>query len=203
MKKFVSLLKKKGACSEGLDFALAHADAKTAWEACTNPDYMLWALAEFDLVDDKKHRLFACWCARHTPIGNGKTNWDLLTDERSRNAVIVAQRFANGDATQEELSAAWAAARAAARSAARSAWAASARSAWAAESAESAAESAWARSAWAAESAESAAASAWAAAESAAESAASAAQAKALRDIYGFPFESVLASRRKQKGAPA
>jgi hypothetical protein len=181
MKKFVSLLKKKGACSEGLDFALAHADAKTAWEACTNPDYMLWALAEFDLVDDKKHRLFACWCARHTPIGNGKTNWDLLTDERSRNAVIVAQRFANGDATQEELSAAWAAARAAARSA----------------------ESASARSAWAAESAESAAASAWAAAESAAESAASAAQAKALRDIYGFPFESVLASRRKQKGAPA
>jgi hypothetical protein len=154
MKKFVSLLKKKGACSEGLDFALVYADAKAAWEACTNPEYMLWAIAEFDLVDDKKHRLFACWCARHTPVGNGKTNWDLLTDERSRNAVIVAERFANGEATNEEL--------AAARDAA-----------------------------WAA---------AWAAARDAARDAAWDAQAKALRDIYGFPFEAVLASKRKKKG---
>jgi len=67
-------------------------------------------------------RLFACFCVRSTPIGNGKTAWDLLTDERSRNAVIVAERFANDEATAEESEAArgsaWGAAMGSARGAA-------------------------------------------------------------------------------------
>jgi hypothetical protein len=52
--------------------------------------------------DDKSARLFACWCVRQI--------WHLLEDERSKNAVIVAEKYANGEATQEELDAAWAAA---------------------------------------------------------------------------------------------
>ena len=65
-------------------------------------------------------RLWACWCVRQ--------QWHLLTDERSRNAVDVAERFTRGEATQEALAAARAAAwdaarasRAAARDAARAA----------------------------------------------------------------------------------
>ena len=50
-------------------------------------------------------RLWACWCVRQ--------KWHLLTDERSRNAVDVAERFARGEATQEALVAAWGAANAA------------------------------------------------------------------------------------------
>jgi hypothetical protein len=51
-------------------------------------------------------RSFACWCVRETPLASGRKVWDLLVDERSRNAVVVAELFANGDATREELQAA-------------------------------------------------------------------------------------------------
>jgi hypothetical protein len=47
-----------------------------------------------------------------------------LTDERSRTAVEVAERFADGNATEEELDAARTAAWAAARAAGDAAWAA-------------------------------------------------------------------------------
>ena len=116
---------------------------------------VLWmANAERDL------RLFACWCVRSTPLRDGRVAWDLLTDERSRTAVEVAERFAVGKATKDELDAAWAAARSAAWAAraARAAWAAAgdaawvtARSAaWAAGAARAAARDAAGDAAWAA-----------------------------------------------------
>ena len=66
-------------------------------------------------------RLFACWCIRNTKLADGRTVWDLLTDERSRKAVETAERFANGNATKAELDAAWDDARAAAWDDARAA----------------------------------------------------------------------------------
>ena len=74
--------------------------------------------------DAKAQRIFACWCVRNTPLADGRKVWDLLTDERSRSAVDVAERYANGHANDEELAAARAAAwdaRNAARDAARDA----------------------------------------------------------------------------------
>ena len=56
---------------------------------------------------------FACWCVRNTPLGNGKTVWDLLSDERSRTAVEVKEQWLLGKATDQELAAAGDAARAA------------------------------------------------------------------------------------------
>lgn len=46
-------------------------------------------------ITDRKLRLFACAAARQV--------WHLLTDRRSRNAVEVAERFADGLATAEDM----------------------------------------------------------------------------------------------------
>jgi hypothetical protein len=67
---------------------------------------MIWLLQRMPYDDPRVFRLFACWCVRNTPIGGGRTVWDLLTDERSRNAVVVAERFADGKATRNDLEAA-------------------------------------------------------------------------------------------------
>ena len=92
-------------------------------------------LRKVETWDEKIAREFACWCVRNTPVGDDKTVWDLLEDERSKNAVIVAENLARGKATKEELAAAraaaWAAARAAAGYAAwDSVWDAAWDSAW-------------------------------------------------------------------------
>jgi hypothetical protein len=64
---------------------------------------------------------FAVWCVRSTPLKNGKTVWDLLSDPRSRRAVKVKESWLAGKATDGDLSAAGSAALSAARSAAGSA----------------------------------------------------------------------------------
>ena len=62
-------------------------------------------------------RLFACWCIRRI--------WNLLNDKRSKKVVIIAEQYALGNATVDELYAARAAAMDAARDAAMdAAWAA-------------------------------------------------------------------------------
>jgi hypothetical protein len=128
---------------------------------------------------DNLWRLYAVWCARQVQ--------HLMKDQRSIDALDVAERHARGLATDAELAAAWEDAEAAARDAARDAWAAvcMADAAWAAEAARAAAwvaaeTAAAARGAWAAawgaaEAAEAAWAAAWAAAR--------AAQEQKLREI--------------------
>ena len=78
-------------------------------------DDALWCLRAVPNCD-REARLFAVWCARQVQ--------HLMTDPRSIVALDVAERHANGDATDAELAAAEAAAWAAARAAAGDAWAA-------------------------------------------------------------------------------
>ncbi|HSW63903.1 MAG TPA: hypothetical protein VLH56_11450 [Dissulfurispiraceae bacterium] len=90
------------------------------------PEWRIWIATRPGVMNDRDSRLFACWCVRQV--------WHLLTDERSRNAVQVAERYAVGDATIQELLPAWTAATAAARGAARAArgaaWTAARGAAW-------------------------------------------------------------------------
>ena len=161
------------ACSDGAEFAVKYKTMAEVWDACPRADWLLWILDKVEIRDDKKLRLFACWCVRHTQLADGRTVWDLLTDERSRKAVEVAEAFACGEATQEELDAAWAAGDAAwaARDAAGAAAWAAGDAAWAARDAARAA--AWA--AWAAR------AAAWAAAQKQ--------QSDHLRTVFANPFK--------------
>jgi hypothetical protein len=76
-----------------------------------------------DRLSDRQRREFALWCAERVR--------PLMTDPRSTNALDVAARHLREEATDEELTAARAAARAAAWTAAAAAWAAAA-VAWAA-----------------------------------------------------------------------
>jgi hypothetical protein len=64
----------------------------------------LWCVLRTEICSEKLMRLAAVWFYRDT------LNWVKDPDPRSIEAANVAERFANGQATQEELSAAWSAA---------------------------------------------------------------------------------------------
>ncbi|WP_186157928.1 hypothetical protein [Burkholderia gladioli] len=85
-------------------------------------DDALWSL-RCCMGIDRDARLFAVWCARQVE--------HLMEDQCSKDALDVAERFANGDAAEEERAAARAAAWDAARAAAwDAAWAAARDAAW-------------------------------------------------------------------------
>src|SRR4051794_12349539 len=66
------------------------------WLACEDLDRMLTYLWEYKYRwSNRKGRLFAAACCRRI--------WRLLTDERARNAVEVAERHADGAATEDDL----------------------------------------------------------------------------------------------------
>ena len=89
-------------CDAAKAWLSGYTDAATAWRECANPAWMLWAVDEFGCGDERRYRLFACRCVRKI--------WHLLPDERSKRAVEVSERFADGLASLEELRAARAAA---------------------------------------------------------------------------------------------
>lgn len=182
---FQDWLNKEHACSEASAFC-GGKTLKQAWEEVTRPDWMIWLMLKVGYKDDQMYRLFSCWCAANTPLADGRVIWDLLTDNRSRKAILVAIDFANGEASHDELQAACAAA-AAWADAWDAAWpaACAAAAAWA-DAWDTARDAACAAAAAGDDAAASARASARASAWDAAWDAAGDAQAKELRRRVDF-----------------
>ena len=88
------------ACREGRDWALAQGVTTMAelWQMDMRPDWRIWIATRPDVLYDRTLRLFAVYCARSAQ--------HLMTDQRSIDAVDVAERYAHGHATDAELAAA-------------------------------------------------------------------------------------------------
>ena len=137
MKTTLNEIRKHNPCAEGWEKLLSYLGKTKADDEplslltildSNGIDDALWCLRAVE-GHDKEIRLFAVWCARQVQ--------HLMTDQRSIDAIDVAERYANGQATQDELnaarSAAWAAAEDAAGDAAwDAAWSAAEEAAWAA-----------------------------------------------------------------------
>ena len=90
---------------------------------------IIWLLCRKKFMSDRDMRLFAVWCARES------FKLQESVDERSVNAVNMAEKFATGECTENDLSAARAAAWSAVWSAESAALSAAGSAAWSAESA--------------------------------------------------------------------
>ena len=107
---------KHRACEEGKEWALASCATMTeVWEKA-KPNWLFWVATRPSVLTDKELRLFAVFCARQVQ--------HLMTDPRSIEAIDVAEKYAQGKASDDELAAARSAARTAAYAAAYAAYAA-------------------------------------------------------------------------------
>ena len=110
-------IRNKGPCDDGWKKLLRHLGKTKADDEplpfaviveSNGMDDALWCCRSVDY--DRVWRLYAVWCARQVQ--------HLMTDARSIAALDVAQDFASGLTTRDQLERAWDAARAAARDAA-------------------------------------------------------------------------------------
>ena len=137
MKTTLNKIRAHSPCSNGWRKLLAHLGKPQADDEplsivtvldSNGLDDALWCLRAVE-GHDREIRLYAVWCGRQVQ--------HLMADPRSIAALDVAERFANGKATEAERDAAWSAAGTAAWGAA---WAASAAATWAASAVAAAAE---------------------------------------------------------------
>ena len=103
--KFSDKLKEMYACSEAVEWVGKRGLVK-AWRECKRPDWMLWLLDELGICERERHELacdFAESALIYVPDG----------EDRPRIAIETKRKWLRGEATDDELAAASAAARAA------------------------------------------------------------------------------------------
>lgn len=65
------------------------------WQSCSDPQAMLEVLRSSGNASDRKLRLFACACCRRV--------WNVIENERIREAIETAEQYADSVTTQERL----------------------------------------------------------------------------------------------------
>ena len=92
-------LRSLGACPEAREWAAGYSTLAEAWTACERADWLLWYAGKRG-VDRKILVRAACACARtvlpYVPVG----------EDRPRLAIEMAERWCDGLATLQEVSAA-------------------------------------------------------------------------------------------------
>lgn len=88
-----------GACTEAREWATGYSTLAEAWTACERADWLLWYVGKRG-VDRRLLVRAACACARtvlpYVPVG----------EDRPRLAIEMAERWCDGLATLQEVSAA-------------------------------------------------------------------------------------------------
>lgn len=105
----VERLREMGAWPKLMEWTETQSSIQEVWRSCPRGDWLLWLLEKLR-YDENQLRLIACRIIR-------EQCWHLMADERSRHCVEVAEAYVRGEATEEELRAAWDAAGAAVRAA--------------------------------------------------------------------------------------
>jgi hypothetical protein len=124
IKEYIDKIKNLNACSEAVENALKYKTSQELWDNCERGDWMLWLIGGLSGKPESEKRkqlvLTACKCARlalkYVPEG----------ETRPLKAIETAEKWANGEATIEEVRAAAYAAYNAAAYAAYAAYAAAA-----------------------------------------------------------------------------
>jgi len=66
VKPTIQNLLDKNPCSDGVKFIKSHKSLRKMWAICKRADWMIWALRQFRLLDERAARIFAADCAEHT-----------------------------------------------------------------------------------------------------------------------------------------
>lgn len=98
---YILQIEKLNACKAAVSDARNYQTSQELWTACERGDWMLWLIARTRGDTEKSLRKLTLAKARCA-----KLVLRLMKDERSRNAVAVAERLGLGQATREELAAA-------------------------------------------------------------------------------------------------
>lgn len=105
---YIKKLEQMNACDESIAWLEEKnfESLQSAWDVCERGDWMLWLIGRtINRTDETQLRKITLAKARCA-----KLVVHLMKDERSKNAVVVAERFGLGNATRQELDAAAAAA---------------------------------------------------------------------------------------------
>lgn len=85
---------------------LPYKSMRQAWNALVrneNRYWLIFILTQQGVVSPAAQRRLACRFVRETPLHDGRRIWDLLSDRRSKAVVEMAENYADGKTTEEEL----------------------------------------------------------------------------------------------------